>query len=99
MEALNTISGEIGRDENITVYLLVEVNFLKALQPLQVIPSQGNGRYAIRTARGCYVKWSIDMKDGKTILCNWIAVTKASSGGTPRHHFASEDKCQEVGMQ
>ena len=56
MEALDKISGEIGRDESITVNLLVEVNFLKALQPLQVIPSQEDGRYAIRTARGCYVK-------------------------------------------
>ena len=36
------------------------------------------------------------MKDGKTISGNRIAVSKASSGGTARHHFATEDKCQEV---
>ena len=36
------------------------------------------------------------MKDGKTISCNWIAVTVASSGGTARHHFVIEDKYQEV---
>ena len=39
------------------------------------------------------------MKDDKTISCNRIAVTEASSGGTARHHFAIEDKCQGVGIQ
>ena len=39
------------------------------------------------------------MKDGKTISCNWIAVTEASKGGTARHHFVIEDKCQELGIQ
>ena len=39
------------------------------------------------------------MKVGKTISCNRIAITEDSSGGTARHHFAIEDKCQEVGIQ
>ena len=39
------------------------------------------------------------MKDDKTIPCNQIAVTEASKGGIARHHFAIEDKCQEVGIQ
>ena len=39
------------------------------------------------------------MKDDKIILCNQIAVTEASKGGIARHHFAIEDKCQEVGIQ
>ena len=39
------------------------------------------------------------MKDGKTISCKWIAVIKPRKGGTARHHFVMEDKCQEVGIQ
>ena len=39
------------------------------------------------------------MKVGKTISCNRTAITEDSSGGTARHHFAIEDKCQEVGIQ
>ena len=39
------------------------------------------------------------MKVGKTISCNRIAITEDSSGGTARHYFAIEDKCQEVGIQ
>ena len=54
MEALNLdgISGEIGGNESITVDLLIGANCLKALEPLEVTPSQGNGTYAIRTALG-----------------------------------------------
>ena len=96
---LDRISGEVGVNEIITVDLLIGASCLKVLEPLEVIPSQGNGPYAIRTALGCCVIGPIDMKDGKTISCNQIAVTEASSGGTVRHHFAIEDKCQEVGIQ
>ena len=49
---LDRISRGIGRSESITVDLLIETNFLKALKPLEVIPSQVNGPYAIRTALG-----------------------------------------------
>ena len=36
------------------------------------------------------------MKDGEKCSCYLIALTESSSGGTVRHHFAIEDKCQEV---
>ena len=49
---LDRISGEIGGNESITVDLLIGYNCLKALEPLEVIPSQGNGPYTIRTALG-----------------------------------------------
>ena len=49
---LDKISGEIGGNESITVDLLIGANCLKALEPLEVTPSQGNGTYAIRTALG-----------------------------------------------
>ena len=39
---LDRISGKIGGDESLTVDLLIEANCLKALEPLEVIPSQGN---------------------------------------------------------
>ena len=95
---LDRISREIGGNESITVDLLIGANCLKALEPLEVIPSQGNGPYAIRTALGWCVIRPIDIKDGKTISCNWIAVTEASKGGTAKHHFAIEDKCQQLGI-
>ena len=62
-----------------------------------MILSQGNGPYAIRIALVWCVIGPIDMKDGKSISCNHIAVTEASSGSTARYHIAIEDKYQEVG--
>ena len=53
----------------------------------------------MRTSLGWCIIGPIDMKDGKTIPCNWITVTEAGKGGTSRHHFVIEDKCQEVGTQ
>ena len=82
---LDRISGETGGNESITV-------------DASLFPSQGNGPYAIRTALGWCVIRPIDIKDGKTISCNWIAVTEASKGGTAKHHFAIEDKCQQLGI-
>ena len=49
---LDRISGEIGGNESITVNQLIGTNCLKALEPLEVIPSQGNRPYAIRTTLG-----------------------------------------------
>ena len=49
---LDRISRETGANKSITVDLLIETNYLKALEPLEVIPSQGNRPYAIRTAHG-----------------------------------------------
>ena len=96
---LDRISGETGGNESITVDLLIGANCLKVLEPLEVIPSQENAPYSIRTALGWCVTGPIDVKDGKTISCNWIAVREANSGGTARHHFAIEDKWQNVGIQ
>ena len=96
---LDRISGKIGGNESITAESLIGSHCLKASEPLEVLRSQENGPYAIRTALGWCVIGPIDMKDGKIISCNRIAVTVASKGGTARHHFAIEDKCQEVGIQ
>ena len=49
---LDRISGETGANKSITVNLLIGTNYLKALEPLEVVPSQGNGPYGIRTAFG-----------------------------------------------
>ena len=51
-------------ERGITVHLFIWTNCLKVLEPLEVIPSQGNGPYAIRTAFGWCVIGPIGMKDG-----------------------------------
>ena len=96
---LDTFSGENDGNESITVDLLIGDNCLKALELLEVFLRQENGPYSIRTALGWCVIGPINMKNRKTILYNQIAVTEASSGGTARHHFAIEDKRQDVAIQ
>ena len=49
---LDRFSEEFCGNESITVDLLIGANSLKALEPLEVIPSQENGPYAIRAALG-----------------------------------------------
>ena len=49
---LERIFEEIGNNENIKVDLLIGANFLEALEPLEVIPSQDKGLCAFRTALG-----------------------------------------------
>ena len=47
---LEKISKELGDNEDISVDLLIGANCLEALEPLEVIPRQNDGPYAVRTA-------------------------------------------------
>ena len=49
---LERIFKEHGDNENIIVGLLIGTNCLEALEPVEVIPRQNDGPYAIRTALG-----------------------------------------------
>ena len=65
---LDRMSREIGGNESTTVNLLIGANCLKAMEPQEVIPSQGNERYVIRTALGWWVVAQIDRKKTKQFL-------------------------------
>ena len=47
---LEKIFKELGDNEDISVDLLIGANCLEALEPVEVIPRQNDGPYAIRTA-------------------------------------------------
>ena len=49
---LERILDEINEDDNIFVGLLIGANCTKVLEPIDVIPSKNNGRYAIKTRLG-----------------------------------------------
>ena len=50
---LASIVDEISQDENdVNVELLIGANCAKALEPIEVIPSKGDGPYAMRTVLG-----------------------------------------------
>ena len=57
---LEKISKEFGDNEDISVDLLIDANCLEALQPVEFIPRQNDGQYAVRTALGWCVNFEIE---------------------------------------
>ena len=75
---LERISKELGDNENISVGLLIGANCLEALEPVEVIPIQNDGPYAIRTPLGWCVVGPIKAQCHNAVSYNWIAVITAS---------------------
>ena len=84
---LEMISKELGDNEDIIVYLLIGANCLEAPEPVEAIPRQNHGPYAIRTALGWCVVGPVKVQCHNVVSCNWIAVIKADSGKMAEHHF------------
>ena len=96
---LEKISKELGDNEDISVDLLIGTNCLEALEPVEVIPRQNDGPYAIRTALGWCVVGPIKAQCHNVVSCNRIAVIKADSGQMADHHFDIEKGCEDIGVK
>ena len=96
---LERISKELGDNENISVGLLIGTNCLEALEPVEVIPRQNDGPYAIRIALGWCVVDPIKAQCHNVVSCNRIAVIKADSGKMAEHHFEIEKGCKDIGVK
>ena len=92
------ISKELGDNEDISVDLLIGANCLEALEPVEVIPRQNDGPYAIRTAVGWCVVGLIKAQCHNAVSCNQIAVIKADSGKMAEHYFEIEKGCEDIGV-
>ena len=77
--------------------LLIGTNCLEALEPVEVIPRQNDGPYAIRTALGWCVVGPIKAQCHNVVSCNRIAVIKVDSGKMAEHHFEIEKGCEDIG--
>ena len=84
---LKKISKELGENEDISVDLPIRANCLEALEPVEVIPRQNDGPYAIRTALGWCVVGPIKAQSHDAVSCNRIAVIKCDSGKMAELHF------------
>ena len=70
-------------------------NCLKALEPLQLIASEGNGLYAFRSKlEWCVVGPLSKEKDESKFHSNVISIKDGSTGKVPNHHFTVSD-CKE----
>ena len=79
--------------------LLIGANCLEALEPVEFIPRQNDGPYAIRTAVGWCVVGPIKAQCHNVVSCNRIALIKADSGKMAEHHFEIEKGCEDIGVK
>ena len=71
--------------------MLTGANCMKALEPMEIIASQGGGPYAYKTNLGwCIVGPIVSNKSGEVLSCNRIAVTDAITGKLLSHHFVKD---------
>ena len=71
---------------------------MEAFKPLEVIPSQDKGPYALRSALGWCVVRSMKALQVNVISSNRI-VMKADTQDTAEYHFEIENKCEDFGVK
>ena len=99
MAIFEKISSFLRENDNISLDLLIGANCVKALQPLNVIPSQQDGLYAYKTILGwCVVRPMVDKKPD-AVSCNQIAVPQAENKRVAKHHFEVQNKCEDRGIK
>ena len=97
---LERIAGEITQGQGISIGLLIGGNCSKALEPLEVIPSEQGGPYAFKTLLG----WCIVGTIGETtfdtaVACNRISVQDKVSKNVASHYFARETEVRDIGIE
>ena len=96
---LHRIIPEMKIDRNLDVKLLVGANCLKALEPQEVISSQGDGSYTFKTKLGwCVVGPISDGSYQNRFHCNRIIVEDHATGKIAKHYFAIPKDVKEDGI-
>ena len=97
---LERIVGEITLGQFISIGLLIGYNFSKALDPLEVIPSEKVNLYVYKTL----LRWCIVGTIGETtfdtaVTCNRIRVQDMVLKNVVSHYFATETEVQDIGIE
>ena len=86
-------------DKNLDIKLLIGPNCLKALEPQEVISSQGDGPYDFKTKFGwCIVRPISDGSYQNNFHCKRIIVEDHATGRITKHHFAILKDVKEDGI-
>ena len=97
-EYLDKIIPKMKNFDGQDVQLLIGANCLKALEPLEVITSEGDGPYAFRSRLGwCVVGPLSERRDENRFYCNRISVKDCSTGKISAHQF-TVNSCKEDGI-
>ena len=97
-EYLDKIIPKMKNFDGQDVQLLIGANCLKALEPLEVITSEGDGPYAFRSRLGwCVVGPLSERRDENRFYCNRISVKDCSTGKVSGHQL-TVNSCKEDGI-
>ena len=94
---LKGIADNLPTESNMKIGLLIGANCARALEPVEVLPSQDGGPFAYKTFLGWCVVGPLT-KTGKkrSISCNGIGVQDAATSKVSRHHFGFTHEVQDV---
>ena len=91
-------NGTVQRDD-LQVDLLIGANCINALEPMQIIQSEGGGPYAYKTRLGWCIVGPINCTTEEiTMSCNCVAVKDVLSK-LASHHFAMENSVNDISLE
>ena len=79
--------------------LLIGASCLEALEPVEIIPRQNDGSYAIKTALSWCVVGPTKVQCHNPVLYNKIAVTKADKEKMAEDYFEIKKGCKNIGVK
>ena len=93
---LKSIESELPNTTSLKVEILIGINCLKAIEPLKIIPSQGDGPFAFKTKLGWCVVGPIRSPRLDTISCCRIM---ANDHGNSNHLVVEEAQMKDSGIE
>ena len=84
---LAPVVNQLNLDENISVGLLIDTNYTKTLEPIQVLQSRNGGSYAFRTSLGWCNVGPVSRKKNCSVSCNKIAARQAGTNQVGEDFF------------
>lgn len=83
-------------DSTTEVGLLIGADCPNALEPKEVIPSQNDGPYAVKTELGWCVIGPVEGEQKVKLKVNKIAVQQADNKELSKHHFEIKETLKET---
>ena len=94
---LNIITGILPTETNMKIGLLIGANYLKALEPEEVLPSKDSEPLAFRTTSGwCVVGVLTKFRKESSISCNRIVKQDAATGKIASQYFGISSKVKDI---
>ena len=84
---LEHITNQFNFEDDLPVGLLIRANYVKAIEPLEILQSRNEGPYAFKTRLGWCIVGPVSQNNKNTVSCNRIAVRQADTKQVGTHFF------------